>query len=81
MSNVVIQLTPILKFTFGIDSALDVVQNGYHAPHERGIEENQHKFFYRFIPKSKRLKEISDAIISRIEEWMSNYPRKNLGHE
>lgn len=52
-----------------------------YASHERGTKENQHKFVRRFIPKSKRLKEISVSTISRIEQWMNNYPRKILGYE
>lgn len=52
-----------------------------YAPYERGTKEYQHKFVRRFILKSKQLKEISVATISRIEKWMNNYPRKILGYE
>jgi len=51
-----------------------------YAPHERGTKENQHKLIRRFIPKSKRLADISDQTIKRIQQWMNHIPRKILGY-
>ncbi len=52
-----------------------------YASHERGTKENQHKLVRRFIPKSKRLKEISARTINRIQQWMNNFPRKILNYQ
>jgi len=51
-----------------------------YAPYERGTKENQHKLIRRFIPKSKRLAEISIKTINRIQQWMNNIPRKTLDY-
>src|SRR5699024_11340455 len=51
-----------------------------YASYERGTKENQHKLIRRFIPKSKRLAEISTRKIKRIQQWMNNLPRKILGY-
>src|SRR5690625_2475751 len=51
-----------------------------YAPHERGTKENQHKLIRRFIPKSKRLAEISTRTINRIQQWINNIPRKILDY-
>src|SRR5690625_432590 len=51
-----------------------------YAPYERGTKENQHKLIRRFIPKSKRLKEVSNQTITRIQQWINNIPRKILGY-
>lgn len=51
-----------------------------YAPHERGTKENQHKLIRRFIPKSKRLEEISTQTINRIQQWINNIPRKILDY-
>jgi len=45
-----------------------------YASHERGTKENQHKLVRRFIPKGKRIKEISTRTINRIGQWMNNIP-------
>lgn len=52
-----------------------------YAPYERGTKENQHKLIRRFIPKSKRLAEVSTQTINRIEQWINNIPRKILGYQ
>jgi len=52
-----------------------------YASHERGTKENQHKLVRRFIPKGKRIKEISTRSINRIEQWMNNIPRKILDYQ
>src|SRR5690625_4667518 len=51
-----------------------------YAPYERGTKENQHKLIRRFIPKSKRLAEISTRTINRIQQRINNIPRKILGY-
>src|SRR5699024_10223606 len=51
-----------------------------YASYERGTKENQHKLNRRFIPKSKRLAEISTHTIKKIQQWMNNLPRKILGY-
>src|SRR5690625_64637 len=51
-----------------------------YAPYERGTKENQHKLVHQFIPKSKRLAEISTRTINRIQQWMNNIPRKILDY-
>src|SRR5690625_4399849 len=51
-----------------------------YAPYERGTKENQHKLIRRFIPKSKRLAEVSTQTINRIQQWINNIPRKVLDY-
>src|SRR5699024_1072283 len=51
-----------------------------YASYERGTKENQHKLIRRFIPKSKRLAEISTHTIKKIQLWMKNLPSKILGY-
>jgi len=51
-----------------------------YALHERGTKENQHKLIRRFIPKSKRLAEISTQTIDRVQQWINNIPRRILGY-
>ena len=50
------------------------------ASYERGTKENQHKLIRRFIPKGKRIKEVTTKTITRIEQWMNNIPRKILDY-
>jgi len=52
-----------------------------YASHEHGTKENQHKLVRRFIPKGKRIKEISTGTINRIEQWVNNIPRKILDYQ
>src|SRR5690625_2394742 len=52
-----------------------------HAPYERGTKENQHKLIRRFIPKSKRLAEITTETLNRTQQWINNIPRKILGYQ
>lgn len=51
-----------------------------YAPYERGTKENQHKLIRRFIPKSKRLADVSIQTINRIQQWINNVPRKILDY-
>jgi len=47
---------------------------------ERGSNERHNGIIRRFIPKGKSLKDISLAIIQRVQSWMNHYPRKILGY-
>src|SRR5699024_10454781 len=58
----------------------DVYFTRTYASYERATKENQHKLIRRFIPKSKRLAEISTHTIKKIQQWMNNLPRKILGY-
>lgn len=51
-----------------------------YAPYERGTKENQHRLIRRFVPKTKRLDELSSQTIQRIQQWMNNIPRKILDY-
>ena len=51
-----------------------------YASYERGTKENQHKLIRRFIPKGKRLADISANTINQIQQWIHNIPRKILDY-
>ena len=51
-----------------------------YVPYERVTKENQYKLIRRFIPKSKRLAEVSTQTINRIQQWINNIPRKILDY-
>src|SRR5690625_7496882 len=61
-----------------LNGTTDVFFAHPYAPYERGTNENQHKLIRRFIPKSKRLAEISTQNIYRIQQSINNIPRKIL---
>src|SRR5690625_7209216 len=63
-----------------LNGTTDVFFAHPYAPYERGTKENQHKLIRRFIPKSKRLAEISTQTIYRIQQWINNIPRKILDY-
>jgi len=48
---------------------------------ERGTNENQNRMIRRFIPKGTDIADVSGKEISRIQDWMNNYPRKVLGYK
>jgi IS30 family transposase len=48
---------------------------------ERGTNENQNRMIRRFIPKGTDIADVSEKEISRIQDWMNNYPRKILGYK
>lgn len=52
-----------------------------YASFERGTSENQHKIIRRFLPKNQSLKDVSDAQIQRIQQWMNDYPRRILDYK
>ncbi|MGM8214831.1 IS30 family transposase [Bacillaceae bacterium W0354] len=68
----------------GIYEALTDITDVYfarpYASYERGTKENQHKLIRRFIPKGKRLADISANTINRIQQWINNIPRKILSY-
>ena len=43
---------------------------------KRGTNENHNRMIRRFIPKGKRISEISNSMIRNINLWMNKYPRK-----
>lgn len=46
---------------------------------QRGTNENINKMIRRFLPKEKSFKDLTETEVSRIEEWINNYPRKMFG--
>lgn len=69
----------------GLHPSLQEVVNVYfahpYASWERGTSENQHKIIRRFLPKGQPLENISDTQCLRIQNWMNDYPRKELGYQ
>ena len=51
-----------------------------YASYERGAKENQHNLIRGFIPKGKRLADISANTINQIQQWINNIPRKILDY-
>lgn len=47
---------------------------------ERGSNENANKLIRRFIPKGTDIGKLTARDISRIEQWMNNYPRRIFGY-
>ena len=52
-----------------------------YASFERGTSENQHKIIRRFLPKHQSLKDVDDAHIRRIQQWVNDYPRRILDYQ
>lgn len=52
-----------------------------YSAYERGSNENQNKLVRRFLPKGTDLGKRSQRDISKIENWINNYPRKIFGGE
>jgi len=48
---------------------------------ERGSNENQNKLIRRFVPKGSNIGKLSNKDVSRIENWINNYPRKIFGYK
>lgn len=46
---------------------------------ERGSNENANRFIRRFIPKGVNINNFSDDYISKIQDFINNYPRKMFG--
>lgn len=69
----------------GLHTSLQEVVNVYfthpYASWERGTSENQHKIIRRFLPKGQPLEAICDRQCLRIQNWMNDYPRKQLGYQ
>jgi IS30 family transposase len=51
------------------------------AAWERGSNEVQNKMIRRFIPKGTDIHQVSQKEITKIEDWMNNYPRRKLGYK
>ena len=43
---------------------------------ERGTNEKQNSIVREFLSKGKSFNNISDDVISRIKDWIKNFPRK-----
>jgi IS30 family transposase len=50
-----------------------------YSSYERGSNENLNKMIRRRYPKGTDFKDVSDAEIKDLENWLRNYPRKILG--
>lgn len=48
---------------------------------ERGTNENINKLIRRFIPKGADISKYSDEDISRIQNWINNYPRRLFNYK
>lgn len=46
---------------------------------ERGSNENANRFIRRFIPKGVNINDFSDDYITKIQDFINNYPRKMFG--
>lgn len=64
-----------------ISEAIDVYFCHPCASFERGTSENQHKIIRRFLPKHQSLKDVTEAQVKRIQQWMNDYPRRNLDYK
>ena len=51
-----------------------------YSSFERGTNEKQNSIVRRFLSKGKSFNNISDDVISRIEAWINNLPRKIFGY-
>ncbi|XXF65585.1 IS30 family transposase [Thermoanaerobacterium thermosaccharolyticum] len=47
---------------------------------ERAINERHNGLIRRFIPKSKKIKDLSIDTITRVQNWLNNLPRKLLSY-
>lgn len=52
-----------------------------YSAYERGSNENQNKLVRRFVPKGTDLNRYRQNDITKIAEWINNYPRKIFGGE
>ena len=65
-----------------LQDAFDVyLTHHYDASWERGRSEHQHKLIHRFLPKGQPLQSLGDTLCLRIQNWMNDYPRKQLGYQ
>lgn len=51
-----------------------------YASWERGANENTNGLIRQYLPKHRRLDNVSDSQIQRIVNWLNNRPRKVLGY-
>lgn len=64
-----------------LQDTLDVYFTHPYASWECGTSENQHKIIRRFLPKGQPLQGVCDTLCLRIQNWMNDYPRKQLGYQ
>lgn len=48
---------------------------------ERGSNENANKLIRRFVPKGTDIGKLTARDVSRIEQWINNYPRRMFGYK
>lgn len=68
-----------VEFASLVEAVKDVAEVYFSHPYtswERGTNENHNRMIRRFIPKGKRISEISNSMIRNINLWMNKYPRK-----
>lgn len=51
-----------------------------YTSNERGSNENANRLIRKFYPKGTSFDEVSDYKITKLENWMNNYPRKLLNY-
>ena len=59
-----------------VQDVADVYFSHPYTSWERGTNENHNGIIRRFIPKGKRISEVSNSMIRNINLWMNKYPRK-----
>ena len=59
---------------------LSILQRTYSA-WERGSNERHNGLLHRFIPKGKRIENISEHTLRRTLHWYNNLPRKILHYK
>lgn len=64
-----------------LKDAVDVYFAHPYSSWERGTSENLHKMIRRFIPKGQSLQDLTEAHCQRIQNWINDYPRKQLGYQ
>ena len=47
-----------------------------YSSFERGTNEKQNSLLRRFFPKGKRIDDVSDEAILKVQDWINNLPRK-----
>lgn len=54
----------------------DVYYAHPYSSFERGTNEKQNSLLRRFFPKGKRLDDVSDEAVLKVQNWINNLPRK-----
>lgn len=51
-----------------------------YSSFERGTNEKQNSLIRKFLPKGKSFDNVSDEVVTQIEDWINNLPRKIFGY-